>query len=366
MRRAIVIVTASLLAAASGAHAAPFTLDAEALWWQYRGNPTPPLVSTGILGEPGTRVLMGGDDLDTNPNLGLRLTGTYALADLRGVEASILYVPTRRTTQSVASSGQPGSTDIFVPVFDASIHAESVENISAAGFFAGDARAELANSLLGVELNATRRLETPGTWRVDGLGGLRYLRLRETFTFSTDSPNIPPEPADVYQTTDRFGATNDFFGVQLGVRARHDWGPWSASGSVKLGIGAMVQDVDIEGSLLTNAFNGYGTPVTYSGGGYFATPTNIGGYRRNVFAVVPEVALAVSYRLSPATSIFAGYTFLYASNVVRAPHQVNRTVNYTSPDLPPGLPLGPQEPSFGFKSSSFRAQALGVGITVRF
>ena len=366
MERALVIGTASLLLATSGASAAPFSLDAEALWWQYKGNSTPPLVSTGILDRPGTSVLMGGDDLDTNPNLGLRLTGTYVFADRRAMEGVVLYVPARRTTQSVASSGQPGSTDIFVPIFDASLHAESVENISAAGFFAGRAQAELSNSLLGVELNGTMRLETPVTWRVDGLGGFRYLRLRETFTFSTDSPNVAPEPADVYQTTDRFGATNDFFGVQLGVRARHEWGAWSASGSAKVGIGAMVQEVDIEGSLLTNAFNGYGTPVTYAGGGYFATPTNIGGYKRNVFAVVPEIALAVSYRVTPTLSIFAGYTFLYASNVVRAPHQINRTVNYTSPDLPPGLPLGPQEPSFSFKSSSFRAQALGIGLTMRF
>lgn len=366
MRQGIGVATALLLASPGGALGAPFSLDAEALWWQFKGNPAPALVSTGVLGEPGTRVLMGADDLDTNPNLGLRLTGTYALTDRRGLEGSILYVPTRRTTQSVASSGQPGSTDIFVPIFDASIHAESAENISAAGFFAGHAQAELGNSLLGVELNGTMRLETPVAWRVDGVAGLRYLRLRETFTFSTDSPNIPPEPADVYQTTDRFGATNDFFGVQLGVRARHEWGAWTASGSAKLGIGAMVQNVDIEGTLLTNAFNGYGTPVSYPGGGYFATPTNIGGYRRNVFAVVPEIALAVSYRVTPAMSIFAGYTFLYASNVVRAPNQVNRTVNYTSPDLPPGLPLGPQEPSFSFKSSSFRAQALGIGVSMRF
>ena len=34
----------------------------------------------------------------------------------------------------------------------------------------------------------------------------------------------PPQPADVYRTTDQFDATNNFFGGQLGARGRADWG----------------------------------------------------------------------------------------------------------------------------------------------
>ena len=307
-----------------------------------------------------------GRDLDTNPNLGFRLTAGYALTDQWGIESSVFYVPTRTMNRSVSSSGQFGSKDLFVPVIDATKQAESVQNISSAGLFAGRAREQLSNSLRGAELNGAMRVASGNAWRVEALGGVRYLRLRESFLFSTDSPNIPPQPADVYRTTDQFDTTNNFFGGQLGVRARADSGSWFASGVVKVALGAMVQTVDIEGTLLTNDFNNFGTPITYPGGGYFATPTNIGQRTRRVFAVVPEAGLTGGYRLTPWMSIVAGYTFLYASDVVRAPQQISRTVNYSPFNLPPGPPTGPQEPSFRFKSSDFWAQGLDVGLAFRF
>src|SRR4051794_34937229 len=97
---------ASLLAASSAAHAqtGPFILDAEALLWKFKPASVPPLVSTGILGEPATSVLLGGNDLDAAAHGGLRLTGTYGLADRRSIEGVVLYVPTRKASRSVDSS----------------------------------------------------------------------------------------------------------------------------------------------------------------------------------------------------------------------------------------------------------------------
>ena len=69
------------------------------------------------------------------------------------------------------------------------------------------------------------RVASGSHWRVEALGGFKYLRLRETLLFTTDSPNLsPPFAADVYHTTDQFDVTNNFFGAQLGARARADWG----------------------------------------------------------------------------------------------------------------------------------------------
>jgi hypothetical protein len=43
-----------------------FLISAEALLWWVKDSPTPPpLVSTGILGQPGTTVNLGGEDLNT-------------------------------------------------------------------------------------------------------------------------------------------------------------------------------------------------------------------------------------------------------------------------------------------------------------
>jgi hypothetical protein len=218
---------------------------------------------------------------------------------------------------------------------------------------------------LGAELNGTMRVAGGRGWRLDGLAGLRYLRLRESFRFTTDTPTLPPVP-DVYQTTDRFDTANEFLGAQVGARAHAERGAWFATGFVKVALGAMRQDVDIEGVLRTNDFNASGAPIDYPGGGYFAAATNIGERRRNVFAVVPEAGLSLGYRPAPGWSLVAGYTFLYASDVVRAPHQINRAVNYSPSNRPPAMPTGPQEPSFKFTSSGFWAQGLTLGVSLRF
>jgi len=355
---------------AASAEAGGFSIGAEALMWWFKGAPAPtPLVTDGLLGEPGTKVLLGGQDVDTDPNPGFRVTAGYSLTEGWGVEGSFFYVPPRATSRSVSSSGHVGSTDLFIPFVDVTIPGESVTNLSFAGFFSGRAREELRNSLLGAELYGTMRLPMAGAWRVDLLGGFRYLRLTETYTFSTDSPIIPPLPPDVFQTEDRFDVANHFYGAQLGARAQIDGRSWFASGAVKVALGAMVQSVDVDGRLVTNDFNGFGVPQTFAGG-YFAQPTNMGSHGRGVFAVVPEVGLTVGYRITPSVSVVGGYTFLYASDVVRAPAQINRNINPVGRPAfsgdPPAPLVGPAQPSFTFTSSDFWAHGLHVGLAVRF
>jgi hypothetical protein len=375
VRQAVVAAALSVLvftgvasAQVAGAPANPsFNISAEALLWWFKGNATPPLVTDGLFGGPGTKVFLGDRDADTNPNPGFRLTASYDLTATWGVESTFFYIPPRSTSRAVGSSGRPGSTELFVPFID--VTGESLTNLSSETLFSGRATEELRNSLLGAELNGTMRLPMLGSLRMDALAGFRYLRLRETYTLETDSANIPPQPADVFQTRDEFDATNNFFGLQVGARARADWGPVFLGGLVKVALGAMVQSVDIAGQLVTNDFNNFGTPQTFVGG-YFAQPTNIGNHTRHVISVVPEAGLTLGYRITPQLSVFSGYTFLYASNVVRAPQQVNRQINSTgAPAItsnPPRTLVGPAQPSFKFNSSDFWAQGLNVGLAYRF
>jgi hypothetical protein len=382
MRRAATAAAVSLLFLAGVASAQPpgapsaFTaeagrvsLGAEALLWWFKGNPAPALVSDVILGQAGTKVFLGGQDVDTNPHPGFRLTAGYALTEQWAVESSIFYVPPRESSRSVSSSGQIGSKDLSIPFFDVVKGGENDTPLSAAGVHAGSATERFRDSLLGAELNAAVRVPMGGGLRVDGLGGFRYMRLRETYTFSTSSPDVPPRPPDVFETRDEFDTTNNFFGLQVGARARARWGSLFLNGMVKLALGPMVESVDVDGRLITNDFNQLGPPQTFAGG-YFALPTNIGDRTRTVFAVVPEAGLTLGYQLTPQVSVFGGYTFLYASNVVRAPRQINRDINPSqAPAIsgdPPGPVKGPAEPSFRFKSSDFWAQGLSVGLAFRF
>ncbi len=380
MRRALFGVVLSLLflahtasAQTPGAAASEvgrFGLGAEALLWWFKGSAGPPLVTDGLLSRPGTRVLLGGDDVDTNPNPGFRLTATYGLSERWGVEGSVLYVPTRSTSRTVGSSGLFGSHDLSIPFFDLTRNRERDTALSSAGVHAGRATEEFGTSLLGAELNGTMRIPLAVPARLDALAGVRYLRLRETYAFSTDSPDVPPQPAGVFRTRDEFDATNTFVGLQFGARAGTDRGPWFASAALKVALGAMMETVDVDGQLVTDEFTGnVGPPRTFAGG-YFALPTNIGHHTRTVFAVVPEAGLTLGYRITPWLSVIGGYTFLYASHVVRAPEQINRNLNPTqSVAITGNLPAplkGPAEPSFKFNGSDFWAQGLNAGLAFRF
>jgi Putative beta barrel porin-7 (BBP7) len=347
-----------------------FSISAEALLWWFKDSPAPvPLVTDGLVGQPGTKTFLGGEDLDTGANPGFRLTAGYAFTERWGVEGSFFYIPSRSTSQSVSSSGQLGSTDLIVPFIDATTGRENGTEISFSPIFRGSATETLSNNLMGADLNATWALSPSGPWRVDLLGGFRWLRLHETYTLTTSSPFIPPFPQDIWNTTDEFDTINNFYGAQAGVRARFDWKGFFTSATVKFAMGAMVQSAEISGSLVTNDNTNFGPTQTFLGG-YFALPSNIGNHTRTVFAVVPEIGLNIGYQITSWASVFVGYTFLYTNNVLRPGNQINRTIN-TSQDTaytenPAAKLQGPAQPSFKFNSSDFWAQGINVGLAFRF
>ena len=342
----------------------------EALVWWLRDTPAPvPLVTNLIAGTPATQTYLGGQDLSVGASGGMRIFASYALSDRSGLEGNVFFIPYRSTSRSVSSSGQNGSVNLIVPYFDAITNRENGTEISYAPIYGATAQEEYSVGMLGAEINGAWALSPSAPWTVDALGGIRYLRLRETYTFTTSSPYVPPYTAGVWNTNDRFETTNNFYGLQAGMRARYDQGAFFGTGVVKVALGAMVQAVDISGSLVTDEFTTSGTAQTFPGG-YFALPSNIGNYSRSTFAVVPEVAVNVGYRITPAASIFLGYSFLYASNVVRPGNQINRTINTTQSaaytEDPNSKLQGPAQPSNNFNDTSFWAQSISLGFAYRF
>ena len=345
-------------------------VGAEALLWRFNSSPTPvPLVTDGYIGEPNTRVLLGGGSVDTGANSGLRITAGYGLTLRSALEANVFYIPPRSTHAGIASTGKLGSTDLFIPFIDAFTNRESITEISLAPIYKGSARVDFTNSLLGAEVNGVWAIVPAGSWQLDFIGGLRYLRLNEKYSLTTSSSYNPPTPPDIWLSTDRFETANHFYGSQVGFRARLDQGAFFAAGTVKVGAGTMVQSVDISGSLVTNDFTTSGATVTYPGA-YFALPTNIGRYSRTAFAVVPEAALNLGYRITPAVTLVLGGSLLYANNVVRPGKQLSRTINSTQTTAYTENPIarltGPALPTFQFNHSAFWAQGVSLGVTVRF
>ena len=269
---ALLASTATGAALAQGATApmgsdSRWSVSAEALFAWFKSSPTPvPIITDSYADAPGVNVLLGGGSVDTNPNAGFKLTGAYRIDSRLGVELSGFYIPTRTTSSSVSSTGQPGSIDLLLPFFDVTINQENVTEISFWPEYRGSAQATLSNNLGGGELNVTWAMPPQDAWRVDLLGGFRFLQLRESYTITTSSPYNPPNPVDIWNTTDSFDARNRFYGLQVGARAAYDQGPWVGSVSGKLALGTMQQRVSVNGFLETNDYNNYGPTQTFSGG----------------------------------------------------------------------------------------------------
>ena len=347
-----------------------WSVSAEALFARFKSSPTPvPIITDSYVDAPGVNVLLGGGSVDTNPNAGFKITGAYRMDSGLRVELSGFYIPTRTTSSSVSSTGQPGSIDLYLPFYDVTINRENVTEISYWPEYRGSAQATLSNNLGGGELNVTWALPPQDAWRVDLLGGFRFLQLRESYTITTSSPYNPPNPVDIWNTTDSFDARNRFLGLQVGARAAYDQGPWVGSVSGKLALGTMQQRVSVNGFLETNDYNNYG-PTQIFPGGYFALPSNSGDHSRNTFAVVPEIAFNLGYRLTPQATVYVGFSFLYASSVVRPGEQISRNINPTQTvsygNDPPVKPIGVAQPTFNFNTSDFWAQTLSIGLAYRF
>lgn len=376
---AVVAVVLGLTGPAAGQMPIPpvddggrFSLRAEYLSWWMKDSPVAaPLVTNGILYTRGVNVLLGGDEIDVGRHNGMRATLRYWFDDDHtwGVEGGGFYLPTISTRAKVTSSGAPGSVHLVVPFFDPVRGTESYTDVSSEGNFSGTGALRLATRLWGAEGNVVWALDASGPWRVELLGGIRYLNFAEEFSFGTSSPDIPPGRVALFRTRDVFDAGNDFYGGQVGVRGRYVWNRFSTDATLKVALGAMRQRLDIRGSLTTDFFTSPGVTQSFVGG-IFALPTNIGSYRRDVFAIVPEGGINVGFKLTEWASVVVGYTFLYVSDAVRPAKQIDRVIN---PSQSVSISLqslailtGVPRPSFRFQTSDFWAQGLSAGVSFNF
>ena len=224
-------------------------------WW-FKSSPTPtPIITDGVYGQPNTNVLLGGGDMDTNPNPGFPPVGRLRDGQALGLEGNFLYIASRSTSRSVSSSGSDGSTDLLLPYFE---YTESRKRhrdlLRAALCRQRDDRVE--QRLMGAEANATYALDSAAAMGRAPRGRIPLAAVEGDVHDHHQQPVHPAEPGRTSgKPRDKFAATNNFYGAQFGAQARYDADRWFASGILKVGLGAMVQSVDVSGSLLTNDFN---------------------------------------------------------------------------------------------------------------
>lgn len=356
-------------------------VSAEYLLWWASGMSVPPLVTAspngtprsaaGVLGDPRTRILYGDSDINDGIRGGFRIRfgGWFDGCQTCGIDGGYFFLG-EQTDRYRADC-----TDTMVltrPFFNVSPNVSTgnpvadSELICFPGIVNGTVVVDSTSDFTGFDVNFRKNFSCDCCNRVDWLVGFRYLKLDDTLTINEDltiegTTQALPVGTRI-QLSDNFVTRNEFYGPQFGMTGEHRRaGGWYVSWRFLLGLGTTHKEATIAGS--TTITQPGGAPVTYPGG-LLALPTNMGRYTKNDFAVVPELNLNLGYQFTPNLRVFAGYSFLYWSNVTRAGDIIDLTINSTQ--LPPGQLVGPARPTFTWNDSDFWAQGVNFGVELRY
>jgi hypothetical protein len=354
-----------------------FYLNGEYLLWWLKQDKVPVLASTstnpfdnGELGKPTTSVLFGGDGLDGSARSGFRITGGWWLDETckdDGIEVSGFYLSPRSTNFDANSSQFPV---IARPFFNVNQGIEFAQLTAFPGIATGNLSINNESNLFGAEINARCNLCCGCNYRVDVLGGFRYLDLEESLSLTETGLFLPgdgpPQAGDTFLVHDYFGTRNQFYGGQVGLSGEYDIGRFSVTGWTKVALGDTHQDILIDGNQVITAPNG--TAQQFKGG-LLALTSNIGRYHQDRFSVVPELNLNIGYQLTDHVRVFVGYDVLYWNNVVRPGGQIDRNLDITLiPNVPvPGVgPAGQNQPSAPRPGTDLWVQGVTFGMEVRY
>lgn len=302
--------------------------------------------------------LFPASSIDFNPLAGIRGTVGFWLnpSQTVGLEASYFWFGPSHLRDDFTSSsdsilGRPffnlgtgsnslfpvsslNGTDGFITVRN-SFHAEG-----------GDANLLLNSSTFGSSLNL--------------LAGFRYLEIDERLR--VDDFSLNNSTGFQINAFDSFTTRNQFFGGQLGLKWNYQGDRIVAGISGKVALGTMEETVRINGATSIQAT---GMAPIQTSGGVLALNTNIGTQRRSRLAYIPELTANLGYRLTPWATVFAGYNFMYVSDMVRPGRQIDATVN------PQNFPFGSagtiaNHPGFQFKNEDFWMQGINFGVALQY
>ena len=344
------------------------------LAWIRHGPLGVPLVTTGSVADAdpgsldsaGTAVLFGDRKLDYRMFHGFRLeVGRFFDDDNRySVDANFFYLFPRHV-RFQRGSDDSGLPVLGRPVFNVVQGDEDVFQIATpaldpdfpviiVGRTAIDARAEI----MGGEVNGRWHAYCGRRLHTEVLGGFRTLRLEESLTIrdtaqplTTDSGlsfnGNPLNAGDIVIDRDGFRTENQFYGLQIGGKARWECERMFLDVVGKLAMGVTDQRARIEGSsTLVSA------GLTESAvGGILALPTNIGEHNRQVFGVIPELGVNIGVEVTNNLRFRVGYAALMWNGVTRPG---------TDQDF--ASVTGAARPAFHFREEVFFLQSFNFGL----
>ena len=323
--------------------------DLDYLGFWVKGNHLPPLVTTsppgtaqnqaGVLGLPTTSILFGNDRVNNDLRSGGRITlGGWLVGDVIGIEGNYYALGTATTNYSAASTFSAGpSTDPILarPFFDPSLDAQRALVVAFPNFNSGGSIVDLDGSIhattsssiqsAGILLRRLAGVDLVKDHRMFLVGGVRWFRLQEGLEIvDTINPvgGVFPPGAQL-SNFDSFGTKNQFYGGDFGLASDLRRGRWVLETQGKVALGNMYQVVDIDGQTKVNN----GATVSGFPGGLLTQVSNMGVYRHNQFAVIPELNVKLGFQITQRWRATVGYNFTYVSRVVRPGNEIDMVVS---------------------------------------
>jgi hypothetical protein len=351
------------------------------LWWTKDAEIPAPLLTTGqgasegILGQPGTFVRYGLNNVDYDVVSGFRLSGgIHNKCHTLGLMGSGFFLQDQTANFDIFSNAI-GVPVLARPIIDVSNLTESALLISSPGEFAGGFFVDASSRFWGAEVNGVLKVASDDVAALDVILGYRHLDLDENFQIGQVTQLLPGTatgfngqvilaPATI-SIRDGFETRNQFNGAQVGTLLEVNIGKAYCYIVGKVALGSTQQTLLINGN--TGLFRPGADPIN-APGGLLAVASNIGSYERNEFTVVPEVDINFGYQVFPWMRAYIGYTFLYWSSVARPSQQIDRIINLNQVPVSTTFNplLGLPRPVPTFDQSNFWAQGINFGLAFRF
>ncbi len=342
----------------------------------------PPLVTTSPPGSegvlPGAKMLFGAGQGGDAQAAGRLTLGAWLAPNRRVGIVGRFFATDSETISFEANSdsdGQPLLARPFYETWDgavsgigpAAFQVSGVRDVNGLDFtLQGHIDAHSETEVLGADAYVRYMLHCRRGRRVDLIAGYQFSRVDDTLYINSVTDITPGVFGARVEVHDGFETTNKFHGGQIGLLGEMDSGAMTLSLLAKVGLGNMNEVVTISGrSQLTDIG---GNQQTHNGG-MLALPTNIGTYKKDRFAVLPELEAKATWRLTRNLDFSVGYTVMYWNNLAMVGDQIE-TIN----DVPAvnssqwfGNPLtGPANPVLTeIVDGDLFLHALNVGLTFR-
>ncbi|HEX3149507.1 MAG TPA: BBP7 family outer membrane beta-barrel protein [Gemmataceae bacterium] len=346
-------------------------VDAEILrWWIPNGPLKAPLVTSGdpadgvlagALGQAGTRVLFGGNDINYGRTNGFRLmAGGWMGDEPIGMEAGVLWLDSRTVSFAASSNDLPA---LFLPIANVLTGNEGLVTVgNPATGFAGNVAIQSQSRFWAWEANGLLAL-TRGTVDVNLLGGFRYADLKESIEILNNATDLVlPTQASMF---DQFEASNRFYGGQVGGRVNFNYDCWFVGLTAKVAAGCVWEDINISGRTVQTAV--LPAPSGTFGGAVFTQPSNIGRQSSAHFATLSELNLRVGCQILECLRATVGYDLVYWDRVARPGDQIDHAINVSqSPVFATGSLVGAARPAPLHIQNDFFLQGFTAGLEFRY